>query len=232
MALKYGGKISENVLADQNNTFSILLNLVGEGKNVCEIGCATGYMTKILHEHGKKVWGFEIDADAAVLASQFAEVVWVGDLEKEVERAQIRGKFDVILIGDVLEHLVSPSNLLKYLIDNLEENGRLIISMPNVAHWSRRIALLKGEWDLTDTGMMDRTHLRWFTLETGSEMINQCGYTIDQIKGSFVFPAHNRLKIFNHLANRLQDTKVWGWVLRLCAYQLIFVATNDYSKRK
>ncbi len=223
MAFKYGGTISEQVLSDRNNTFAILLDLVGQEKKILEIGCATGYMTAILQQRGNQVWGVEIDPLAAEKARPFAEEIWVGNLDKDADRAQIKGTFDVILITDVLEHLVFPADLLKFLTSHLADGGQLIVSVPNVAHWSIRRNLLRGRWDLTETGLMDRTHLYWFTRQTGRELLTQAGYQIIDQRASYVFPAHNRLNWGQKFVQPLQKSGFNFWP-SLFAIQNIYVA--------
>lgn len=103
------------------------------------------------------------------------------------------GFFDFIVYGDILEHLKNPEAALLKLRNYLSRKGFIIISLPNVAHVYNRKNLLFGRWDYNDAGILDRTHLRFFTLKAAKEMIEKAGYEIVDIKASGRFI--NALKI-------------------------------------
>lgn len=221
----YSGLLTEAALADTNNTHAILLQLVGDHQVVLEIGPATGYMTRVLVERQHcQVTGFEINAEAAALARPFLQQLIVGDLENESDLAHLTGQFDVILIGDVLEHLAEPNIPLRAFHDHLHLTGRLIISLPNVAHWTIRRSLLRGQWDLTDRGVMDRTHLRWYTRRTAMALLYSNGYRVRQRRASYIFPGHRRLGL-KRLAIWAQTRAMPGAFDDLFAIQHILVAT-------
>ena len=222
----YGGVLTDAALADPNNTHAILLRLVGRDQEVLEIGCATGYMTRVLAtRQGCRVTGFEINAEAARLAQPFLQRLITGDLERAADLAEIAGEFDVVLIGDVLEHLAAPGPALRAFRAHLRPGGRLIVSLPNVAHWSIRRALLAGRWELTDVGLMDRTHLRWYTRRTAAALLEATGYRITLRRASYGFPAHWRLGLGPRLAAWAQARAMLPAFDDLFAMQHIFVAT-------
>ncbi|MGB8643943.1 MAG: class I SAM-dependent methyltransferase [Anaerolineae bacterium] len=221
----YTGVLTPAALADPNNTHAILIRLVGEDREVLEIGPATGYMTRILvNEKNCRVTGFELNAQAAAEAAPLLKHLIVGNLENPDDLARLDGRFDVILLADVVEHLAEPSAPLRTLRAHLRPEGRLIVSMPNVAHWSIRRALLTGRWDLTDRGLMDRTHLRWYTLRTAIALLESTGYRILLRRSSYAFPGHWRLGIGPRLAVWAQARRMpTGWD-ELFAIQHILVA--------
>src|SRR5579863_2515212 len=95
--------------SDPNTSHSRMLALVGRDKSVLEFGCASGYMSRVLREHGCRVTGIECDPDAARLASQYCEREIVADLSGEEWVRQLHdATFDVVVFGDVLEHLAEP----------------------------------------------------------------------------------------------------------------------------
>jgi 2-polyprenyl-3-methyl-5-hydroxy-6-metoxy-1,4-benzoquinol methylase len=94
------------------------------------------------------------------------------------------GSFDVIMFTDVLEHVPDPAALLDLALRGLRPAGRILISVPNVAHWSMRWYVLTGRFDATDTGIRDATHLRWFTLKTLQGMLNSRGLEIEKLAHS------------------------------------------------
>ncbi len=171
---------------DSDTSHARVLRLVGEGKRVLELGCATGYMSKILQSQGCEVVGVEIDPEAATRAASFCEQIVVGDIE-EIDFEQELGnrKFDVITAADVLEHLKDPAAVLRTLKSFLESDGYLVFSIPNTAHGSLRLALLSGKFDYSDVGLLDRSHLRFYTKETLPDLFDQGGFVMVYLERTF-----------------------------------------------
>lgn len=159
-----------------------LVALVPEGaKRVLDVGCAAGMMGAALKERGSvEVIGVEINPAVAHEAANRLDKVIVGDVE-EVTLPYPEGYFDAIVLGDVLEHLRDPWALLKRLRPYLVENGRLVASIPNVANISVLRDLVRGKWQYRDAGILDRTHLRFFTLDSIREMFTNAGYRISSL---------------------------------------------------
>jgi len=146
----------------ENNPHSIALRMVGSGRRVLEVGCWSGHVTEHLVAAGNTVVGVEIDADAAG-KNAFAERIHVVDLDTVRLSTIEDDRFDVILLGDVLEHLRDPAATLGDLVGMLDDDGFLVVSIPNVAHIDVRLHLLSGRWEYQPAGLLDHTHLRWFT---------------------------------------------------------------------
>jgi GT2 family glycosyltransferase/2-polyprenyl-3-methyl-5-hydroxy-6-metoxy-1,4-benzoquinol methylase len=162
------------------STHNLVVELVPSGANVLEFGCATGYMSAVLRKRlGCHVTGIEIDPAAAELARSRAERVIVGDAEQldyELELGDER--FEVILFADVLEHLREPSAVLRRVRPLLATGGSIVASIPNVAHGSVRLALVGGDFRYTPTGLLDESHLRFFTQESLLALFEEAGYVI------------------------------------------------------
>jgi 2-polyprenyl-3-methyl-5-hydroxy-6-metoxy-1,4-benzoquinol methylase len=165
-----------------------MLKLITPGARVLETGCANGRFSAVLHEIGCKVTGVEIDAGAAQQAEQFCEQVSVGNLEDAHVRDRIPGDFDIMIFGDVLEHLVEPWKVLSDLRSHLNPSGYIVVSIPNIAHWDGRMGLLVGRFDYTRDGLLDATHLRFFTQRTAKELIEQSGYHIVELGRTYSLP--------------------------------------------
>jgi len=163
-----------------DSTHNQLVQLVPRGARVLEFGCATGYMSRVLHERlGCTVTGIEVDSAAAEVARGIADRVIVGDAE-QLDYAQVFGpeRFDVVLFADVLEHLRDPQAVLRRVRPLVAQDGFIVASLPNVAHGSLRLALLGGDFRYTPTGLLDDTHLRFFTQESLLTLFEQAGYVI------------------------------------------------------
>ena len=164
-----------------NNPHSIALRLVGGGKRVLEVGCSVGHVTEHLVAAGNRVVGVDIDPDAAEQARRFAERVHVADLDVTDLSTIEDDSFDVILLGDVLEHFRDPSAVLADLVTLLEPDGRLVVSVPNVGHVDVRLHLLEGRWEYQRDGLLDRTHQRWFTRAGLRELLDSVGFVAAQL---------------------------------------------------
>ena len=168
-----------------NDAHGISLQLVGEGKNVLELGAASGHVTKALKELGNSVTSVERDGRFAEDLSIFADEVIITDLDWLDLRDRLAGKkFDVVLAGDVLEHCSKPELVLLQLHDLLKPSGYVVISLPNIAHGDVRLSLLAGNFDYRATGLLDRTHLRFFTRKSIEEFLTQNHYAVGEIFAS------------------------------------------------
>jgi 2-polyprenyl-3-methyl-5-hydroxy-6-metoxy-1,4-benzoquinol methylase len=154
-----------------------LLDLVPDGARVLDVGCSSGYLARPLVGRGCTVVGIELDEAAAAGAREVCEEVLVGDAET-LELPFAPGSFDVVLCGDLVEHLRDPQRFLERVRPLLRGDGRLVLTTPNVANWSIRLALLAGRWRYTERGILDRTHAHLFTRKTLTEALETAGYRI------------------------------------------------------
>ena len=155
------------------------LGRVRAGERVLEVGCSNGALTEKLQAQGCSVVGIESRAEAAGKARAFCEDVLVGDVEHMPLPLPV-ASFDAILLLDVLEHLVDPTAATRRLVPFLRTSGRLIIALPNIAHWSVRFRLLAGRFEYQDSGILDRTHLHFYTRSTAIEMLASCGLEVTE----------------------------------------------------
>lgn len=170
-------------LSEPNDARTKLVMMCGSGRRVLDVGCARGDVARALKQRGYRVTGIEIDPEAAREAEKVCERVIVGDLDRMELRDELPDtEFDVILFGDVIEHLRSPSRVLIQARQLLAPGGFIGVSVPNVAHASIRLNLLKGEFNYTDFGILDDSHLRFFTRESLCELLNSSGYAVDSLE--------------------------------------------------
>jgi SAM-dependent methyltransferase len=170
------------------NEYAILLDLIGRGSTVVEVGCHTGYFTRLLRDRDCHVTAVERDVEAASQARAFADEIMVADVE-DPDLELPRDTADVVLFSHVLEHLVDPAATLLRARSWLREGGRVVAAIPNVAYWKVRFDLLRGRFDYTPTGILDETHLRFFTRRTGHELFERSGYDVRRIPGTSHAPA-------------------------------------------
>ncbi|MDY0222955.1 MAG: class I SAM-dependent methyltransferase [Desulfobacterium sp.] len=164
-----------------------------EGKNlrVFDVGCSTGTNGVFLKKNGiaSYLLGVEIDKEMGSIAKKNYDEVLIGNLEDpELLKKIPLGFFDYILLGDVLEHLVNPWEILLHLSKAIKKNGKIIISIPNIQHIDTFIHLfLKGYWPYNKRGLYDKTHLRMFTKKNIEELIEFANLKIITIERKFRF---------------------------------------------
>ena len=163
------------VKADRHSSHSQIVKQCGEGRGLrlLDVGCARGHLSAVLASQGWRVTGIEYDAADAAVARDKGIDVFVGTAEDTM--GTMNEKFDVIVFADVLEHFVHPEDVLSQARDLLVPGGRIVISIPNVAHLSVRLQLLMGSFTYTDRGILDRTHLHFYTKKTLKKMIVGAG---------------------------------------------------------
>jgi SAM-dependent methyltransferase len=168
---------------DSGNVHADVVNFVPPGSRVLELGPATGYMSHAFVGRGCQVVGIEYDAGMAERAAAFCERMIVGDLDRLDLAAELgEDRFDAIVSADVIEHLKDPLGALKRLLPFLKEGGRVVISIPNIAHASVRLALLSGRFEYGDWGLLDSTHLSFFTRETFEWTLDEAGLELVELR--------------------------------------------------
>ncbi|MCQ9628120.1 class I SAM-dependent methyltransferase [Cetobacterium somerae] len=164
--MKYDFEFSNLI---ENDSHSIILKKINKNSKILEFGPATGKMTKYLKENLEcRVDIVEYDIEAGIEAAQFAEKKFLGEQEGNIEiffwyNNLIEEKYDYILFADVLEHLREPLKVLIKAKELLKEKGSFLVSIPNISHNSIIIDLIKGEFNYQERGILDNTHLKFFT---------------------------------------------------------------------
>jgi 2-polyprenyl-3-methyl-5-hydroxy-6-metoxy-1,4-benzoquinol methylase/glycosyltransferase involved in cell wall biosynthesis len=175
--------VQRDISMNPNSTDNTVMRLVGREKRVLEIGCGAGHMSNALKGQACEVVGIEIDPEAAKRASAFCENVIVADLDyMNFEEGLGDDRFDVVVAADVLEHLKDPVTVLQNLREFLLPGGYLVVSVPNIAHASVRLALLAGRFPYGESGLLDRTHLRFFTRDTAEQLLEAGGFVVGHLE--------------------------------------------------
>lgn len=168
--------IKYDTTVEAGTSHALMLDLVGGGKDVLDVGCATGYLAAALSTAGNRVWGVEVDPGSAEQARPHLVDLLVADLESADLVAHFgTASFDVVVFGDVLEHLSGPADVLRRAVPLLRPGGSVVVSIPNVAHGSVRLALLQGQWRYRDLGLLDETHIRFFTRTGLDDLLRGAG---------------------------------------------------------
>jgi 2-polyprenyl-3-methyl-5-hydroxy-6-metoxy-1,4-benzoquinol methylase len=167
-----------------NARSDILALLPGHCERVLELGCGSGATLKWLKAQGhcQYTMGVELFPQAAELAAQGVDCVQQGDIEQMALTCP-ENYFDLILCLDVLEHLLDPWQVLARLTRHLKPGGRLIASIPNVRNWHALGPLLfAGQWRYAESGILDRTHLRFFTRDSALQLVSGSGLQVQAMR--------------------------------------------------
>lgn len=155
-----------------------LLSMVPAGSKVLDCGCAGGFLASALLTKDCIVDGVEYEPEAAAKARRVCRRVYEMSLEPPGLAAALDDRYDRIIFGDVLEHLSDPEAVLAAAAAHLAPGGRVLLSIPNIAHWQVRKSLLLGRFDYQDFGLLDRTHIRFFTYEGARRLALRAGFRI------------------------------------------------------
>ena len=171
-------------LNDPGNKNAWFGRIIGEGGRVLEVGCATGYVCEhLVRQQGCHVHGVEYGADMAERARARGcyKQVLAGDIMDPATVATLEpGGFDFVLFGDVLEHLTDPEKALRNVAPLLASGGHVLICVPSIIHWSLRWRILRGRFEYTNTGPLDRTHVHFFTPKTARDLVRAEGFRVVQ----------------------------------------------------
>ena len=197
----------------------------GRGRRLLDVGAADGLLSRKLMDHGWRVTAIEGDPVLAQGGARHCERMITANLDREIPEGE--GPFDVIVYGDVLEHLVDPLRVLVELDRSLAPTGFVVISVPNIAHLWIRLLLLFGRFEYLDRGILDQSHLRFFTERSLRAMLANAGLRIVRFTATpaplyQILPVswHRRWVAATHAINAVIARKA----RRLLGYQFIVLA--------
>lgn len=177
----------ETVHVYKNDGNAPLLQLLENScKHVLDVGCGAGDNAGLLKSYSpeKKVYGITKSEAEKKIAQRYMERVWVFDIESELPTDLENQKFDTLLFSHVLEHLHDPAAVLARFSHLLNPGGIVLIAVPNILSWRQRIQFLLGRFEYKATGVLDETHLRFFTFFTADQyLLNKSPDLEIQFKG-------------------------------------------------
>lgn len=178
-----------------------MLNRLPERRagRILEIGCGFGETGRLALKQGKcgEYFGIEVSPKAAAHSKTILTQVICADVEG-IDLPWPDEFFDVVILSEVLEHLVDPWSTLTKVYKKTKIGGVVLASSPNVSQWRLIRALISGKWELEDSGLMDRTHLRWFTPESYASMFRNAGFEVRDIQP--VTPFSTKARFLNSIS--------------------------------
>ncbi|HGJ63829.1 TPA: class I SAM-dependent methyltransferase [bacterium] len=170
------------VVFKNNIQTKFVLNAIGNNKDVCEFGCSSGMLSQLLKEKGCAVTGLDIDSLSLTYAKGFQKEtinVNLNDIEKWVPLLGVN-KYDALLFLHILEHLVEPEKVLSKALEFLKQDGIVIIAIPNINNARDRFNIFFGEFNYTEFGVMDKTHVRFFNFKTINKLIKDNDLIVEE----------------------------------------------------
>jgi|SRR5581483_2873031 len=203
----------------------VLRNIPVGVKKILDVGCSTGTFGEILKSRGYIVYGIDISKEAVEIARGKLDRAEVCDLQND--ELPFEEEFDVIIFADVLEHVIYPGNMLENAKKYLAPGGFIIASLPNVAVWFMRLRLLFGNFSYAESGILDNTHLKFYTLKTAKQLFIEKGYDILKID---ITPGFARLFVpyirkIKGTDAQLLDSSSYKWYAKY-----IYPAEHFFSK--
>lgn len=172
---------SSKFIEDVNTPWYKVFKLIPEKKTVLDIGCSSGnFGIELISKKNCIVDGVEIDPNDFELAKKKLRDVYSFNIEAGAPD-EIAKRYDIVYYGDVIEHLINPVKALANTKKLLKSGGKVVFSIPNMAHISVRLMLLKGNFEYGNTGLLDNTHLHYYTREEIERVFNEAGYTLETL---------------------------------------------------
>lgn len=206
-------KYQEMFSFDDNDSRGIILNMLKPNSKVLEFGCATGNMTKYMSEEMMcEVYIVELDREGFDHAINYAVEGICGDILSYEWLKKFNIKFDFVIFADVLEHLPNPQEVLEKVNQVLAYNGSVLISVPNIAHNDILIKLYKNQFEYTPTGLLDATHIHFFTDISLEQCCMNAGYQIIQRKNTVINTGktEQNAEINSHMMKNLLSIREGG----------------------
>ena len=210
-ALRY-----EYLSLDPDDAGMKLTNLIELNSRVLDVGCGTGVVTNIIRcEKSASIIGIEPDAERVQRAVARGLDVHLGVLSPDFIRQH--GPFDYIVFADVLEHLPNPAEIVAMARGGLKPGGSVVASIPNVAHWSVRLDLLRGRFEYQPFGIRDATHLRWFTADSVRSLFETNGLRVISLQhtAGVGLPDYENRRPWRWMSRNHQDAIVRALARRL-----------------
>lgn len=178
---------------DKNTSWHIMWEDIPEKSRVLDVGCSSGNFGQQLIKRKKcEVIGLDLDKEDVNRAKKVLTAAYV--LNTETDDLSKLGKFDRIIFADVIEHLVNPSKTLIKIKSLLNPGGKVLFSIPNMAHMSTRLMLLSGKFGYGETGLLDKTHLHFYDDAEIQRVFIEAGYLIDNMSWTEYYTPVKKLR--------------------------------------
>lgn len=208
-----------------------ILKIVGEDKIILEIGSSTGYMTKAFLDYGCTVDVVEKSFEAIKKIPKKTRSIFNKSIENYEIYKLLASDYEFIVIADVLEHLIDPEQVLKKLLNLASPGTKLLISLPNIASWViRKQLFFNGDFEYQESGLLDKTHLHFYTVNTFPKILKKNGWKVESIEGTVTrFPLEgsiNKIPLLGWLFKKVLYKRLVERYKNLAYYHFLVVASK------
>ncbi len=227
-------------LKNNNNSRKLVDDSITENSLILEFGPSSGELTKHLSENKHCIVDIvEIDSEAGTIAAKYSRNALLGnklgDIENFIWKAKFKDfKYDFIIFSDVLEHLYNPKAVLEQCKHYLNNNGKIIISVPNIANNAIILNLLRDQFEYTNTGLLDNTHIHFFSLLSLEKMITEVGLVPIKRRATYVDVGHNEVEVsydlFDDITSNVVKSHCLGEIYQFVYELAIQDKTTENSK--
>jgi SAM-dependent methyltransferase len=191
-----------------------------------DCGCGAGGNAERMRDMGWSVTGITVSVLERDAASSACMQLCVADLNNGIP-SEIPGPFELVVLSHVLEHLLNPTNVLRDAHERLAPGGRLLVALPNVLYWRFRLKYLLGSFEYETAGILDETHLHFYTFRSAMTLLQEHGYHIDLALGAGTAPLPIIRRVLPYVASHV-DSVASRLLPGLCGEQLLFLARSSY----
>ena len=202
-----------------------VLNFINKPGKVLDIGCGAGDNARILQPLGFMVDGITISENELQEANLFLQRGYLFNLENGLPEEVKNSQYDYVICSHVLEHICYPEKLLNDIKSCIKADGKMVVALPNLFHYTSRWKLMRGEFNYQTAGLWDNTHFKWYTFKTGKALLENSGFKVTycsvtgQLPGNSFFSKFLSKKISARIYNGLKKISPG-----LFGYQLVYVA--------
>lgn len=195
------------------NKFQQIANRVPNSIRVLDVGCGSGVLGRYLDGKQCDLTGWDLKLKNSMDYEKF----YTSMSERNVEKEGLGNeKYDAVIFSDVLEHLYEGGKVLRQSRDILNASGKVLVSLPNVVYFENRLKVLGGNWDYTQTGILDHTHIRFYTLDTARKFLTDAGFTIREMEPEIpIIDSPWKRNLFSFLSKTFPSLFAIGWLFEL-----------------
>ncbi|MDB5392786.1 MAG: class SAM-dependent methyltransferase [Rhodospirillales bacterium] len=160
------------------SSVAVLRRVPMSATRILDVGCGSGGNARVLSLRGQCVDGITLSPQEAEDAKAYCAKIYAHDLETGLPPLPAEQLYDAVICSHVLEHIVQPEALLTDVRAHLAPSGVLIIALPNLMLWKSRLRLMLGDFEYTESGLMDRTHVRWYSFASARRLLERNGFSV------------------------------------------------------
>jgi 2-polyprenyl-3-methyl-5-hydroxy-6-metoxy-1,4-benzoquinol methylase len=203
---------------------AVLRRVPADAVRILDVGCGGGGNARVLSRRGQSIDGITRSAQEFVIAQGVCTNVYAHDLETGLPPMPANQLYDAVICSHVLEHIVEPQALLTAIRAHLAPSGVLIVALPNLMFWRSRIRLMAGDFEYTESGLMDRTHVRWYSFASARRLLERHGFCVVEAVAEGGLPLGPLRRVLPKWLLVTLDRAACSLAPGLFGYEMLYVA--------